>query len=69
VLPRMRCDICDVLWTDLGNDRVCWVCGESGRRTGETVTAFGLHDHDSFRRVVVSRGLVWRIDQEEEHPW
>ena len=69
MLPRMRCDRCEVLWLDNGNEPMCWVCGERGRRTGETVLTRGLHDHDTDRRFVITRGLVWRIDQEEDRPW
>lgn len=65
----MHCDRCEVLWVDLGGDVDCWVCGEAGRRTGETVIIYGQHEHDQGRRVVVGRGLVWHIDREEARPW
>lgn len=67
--PRMACDTCEVAWVDLGGDSSCWVCGEAGRRTGETVLIYGQHEHDQDRIVVVARGLVWRVEQEEGRPW
>lgn len=69
MFPRLVCHSCQVLWTDLGDDWRCWVCAKPGARTGETVLAPGTHRYEPARRIVVSRAIVWAVDQEERAPW
>ncbi len=69
MFPRRICRQCQVLWTDLGDDPECWVCGKPGARTGDNVLAPGVHRYEPARTVVCDRALVWRIDQEDPSLW